>query len=218
METIVERNNVAVDLIRRRDFAPTVQILSETLRLFQDQLAVNPSSFSVSSLQEASGSMNNCLDEGILLPHVDESRVDEFFTGKDLFIYDQGIVIPQGLTDASTMLAILIFNAALSHHLCANQYPENYSQYLLQARSLYATAYQMQATTSQNNVLFRVAAINNAAAIEWEFGNDICCRKLNDCLMSIWAISVDQEHSSRVLYMCNFLWNILRKDDTAGAA
>ena len=223
MQTIARQNNIAVELIRRRNFSNASQNFSVALNSLQKLLVEDQNNILSSSHESNTHSMacsSDCLDEGMLLPPVDEN-IDHLSIDTDLYIYDQGIMIPDALATSDRVIisAILIFNAALSHHLCAYQFPDYSTQYLSQARSLYAMAYQILGTPTRNsNVLFRVAVINNAAVIEGKLGNEMACRMFFDCLKSTWVLSVDQEQTSRLQHMRSFMWNILGNDHAAGAA
>lgn len=218
-------------------------------------------------------------------PSCSDAAVDE----SQHFLYNHGILLPTANSDMYGVMpqlfhhesgakteehpcyfvisAILIFNVALSHHLCAmhhpfcdhrqnqqnadttrmnrNTMPEPRLRLLLQARELYRMALRSKRCTHQggqscstssaadeDGVLFQLAIINNLGVIERELGNVTQSKAYFQSLLSVWGASLVvatemamdsyatttdscmlQNH-----YLQQFLWNAVRKVDSAAAA
>mmetsp|Transcript_26790 Transcript_26790/g.65144 ORF Transcript_26790/g.65144 Transcript_26790/m.65144 type:complete len:225 (+) Transcript_26790:83-757(+) len=195
LKSVIDQNNMTVALLRDQDSSHAIQASSEALRRHK---------MVVSSEKESLPTNKNCtdsLDQCMVLSVIDESKVESGMP----FIYDHGILLPSTMTDSTAISAILIFNSALSHQLCAMQNPASASALFLKARHLYNLAYRMQG--AEGNILFQIAIANNMIVIERSLGNEDVSKNHFDQLLSWWMLLLDQGYGPRLHPVRGFLVN-----------
>lgn len=117
-------------------------------------------------------------------------------------------MIPTTETDQNVITAIILFNAALSHHLLiAGQDSSLYAtKHLLKARQLYELAHRTQDTDT--NIMFEFAILNNVAMICREVGAETTANWCFAYMLSIWVLLLDRQDTSRLCQLRGFLYNI----------
>ena len=150
------------------------------------------------------------------------------------FVYRHAIQIhPEAVHDKAITTPILIFNAALVHHLSALSRGgrQDYDaatatahstsngviiSELSQAKRLYELAYGSQ--TVSGNTLFRFATINNIGMIERQLGNQKQAEYYMNRLLSVLMVLVNQKRSVELRHLSGFWSNLTMHKTTASAA
>lgn len=154
------------------------------------------------------------LDQCMLLS---QGSTDDCIDASQMFIYDQGILIPQCTTDLAIITPILLFNSAVSQHLAAYARGSS-TKDLESAKTLYNLAYGTQ--TVAHNKLFRFAVINNIAVIDRLLGNTETSDYYLRQLMPILMLMVDQKRDAELRQLRGFFANVrsITSCSAAGAA
>lgn len=159
------------------------------------------------------------LDQCMLLTNTEEAiNDDDTLPDHPHYIYKHGIPLADTVTDAETIAPILVFNAALAHHLLARRSSDQRSiGYLQRAYRLYALAYD--APGIDGNPLFQFAVMNNAAVIERQIENNTESWDASmDYLMSLYMVLLDRGCTSFVRQMQGILVNAIPSSPGAHAA
>ncbi|KAL3942605.1 MAG: hypothetical protein SGBAC_003237 [Bacillariaceae sp.] len=155
---IINQNDQSIFLLANNDFAGAIQSSSVALRLQKD-------------LYEEAG---NFLEQGTFAVGLDQCMMlsdtgdhNQLPSAIQGMIYHLGIPVPPNETRPFRMSQILIFNAALAHHLSAETSANR--ETMNKAKLLY----QMVCNPGDmaESPLFQFAVINNLGVIERRMGN-----------------------------------------------
>lgn len=203
----IRQNTITLSYLKEKDYGQAVTSSLTALAHLRSSESLNrPQSPTTKS------STDNLVDQCMLLS---PSCKDEETDANQMFIYDQGILLPQNTTDFAIITPALIFNAALSHHLAAHARGA-FAQDLQSAKRLYELAYGSQ--TVALNTLFRFVVINNIAVIDRQLGNAEQSEFYIKQLMSVLMLLVDQKRSAELQQLRGFLVNVRTSSTTASAA
>ncbi|CAJ1950966.1 unnamed protein product [Cylindrotheca closterium] len=199
-KTLIEQNNATVTFLQRNDFSRALESSILALSCNRTLLAQGGT---------ANDQSSGCLDECMLVLYTAEHQ-SAAATSNHTFIYDQAIIIrttEEGI-DSTILTAILVFNAALAHHVLGEQNDCHRSRMrlLMRAKQLYELAYE--SCDLEHNLLFQFALINNIAVIEREIGNVSTANQCFEYLMSLLIFFVDQGCDMRLRHVEGFVANI----------
>ncbi|CAJ1968593.1 unnamed protein product [Cylindrotheca closterium] len=184
ISTIIERNNQTIAFFNESDYLNAIESSLTSLR--ETSEITDPESSEEESENESSGSSSDRLDQCMLLPAA-ASDIRRLLLHSD-FIYDQAIPISQSLkVDKPILSAIVIFNAALAHHLAAESRDiPTPPKALFKAQRLYRLAYQAYTPgPGTQSILFQFAVINNLGVVERRLGNTALSNQYFDYLASL---------------------------------
>jgi hypothetical protein len=164
---------------------------------------------------EASSSPARAFDQCILLTSIDEEN-DDAMHGPLPYIYSRAIPLAPTVTNYAIVAPVLMFNAALAHHMVARQDEEKGIHYLYRAKQLYTLAYHSQ--DIYLNPLFQFVLYNNTALIDFQIGNTESWNSSFRYLISIYMILMDQRRSSYLRHIQGFLQKLVTATPVAPAA
>ena len=175
--TLSDQNNQTVTFIKDEDFQGATNSSSAAMKCHHKEYA------SKSVSKSNSETTSDCVDSHmVLLQH--ESRV-----APRALIYRNPIPIPPTLSDSATITSILIFNAALAHHLSALSSQsgtlstaEGLRKALLLYEQVQVLVYERHISFNDNR-LFHFASVNNMAVIYRALGDTATANSLFDYLM-----------------------------------
>ncbi|KAL3938164.1 MAG: hypothetical protein SGBAC_006871 [Bacillariaceae sp.] len=206
-KSIIDLNAVTVELLHKQDYVTAIEAASEALRLQQKTFQADRRA-AVQAVDVCDGLLDQCM----LLSKTDDTKT----SAADAFIYDHGIVLPPTIADKSLISAILIFNSALAHQLCAETGAGPTIQLLHRANNLYKVVSEIPEMGT--NILFQFAVMNNLAVIEKEIGDKTTATSYFEVLMEVFMLMIDQDCSHQLSQVRGFLMNVRFQIDAAGAA
>ena len=205
LEDVIAQNNATVAFMQSQDLPSALNSSMSVLDL--QRMLTRSSSMNRSS---SSPSITACLDRCVYYSGIDRIVSLETSSTENKFIHRQGVLLPPEASDSSMITSIVIFNAALVHHLAATQIERvNKEDVLQRALRLYEFAYESH--NMDENVLFQFIVINNIAAIQHDSGNVEAARECFDYLTSLYMVFLDQQERScclQIHYVRGFAANI----------
>ena len=199
-QSVFGKNQQTIEFLRTHDFFRAVESALDALESCHHYL------FSHHGQENTSG-------------YEDNTTLDQkMFTGEALssadiapstFVYSEGIPIPvQAERDYALTATILVFNAALAHHLLAiNLQNEASSDLLRKAKKLYSMAHDSQ--DGDCNFLFRLAVVNNVGMIDQALGNIESAKTCFEYNLSMLMFLLDQGYEPSLLSRAHvFLTNV----------
>ena len=207
IKNAIEQNNATVAFLQAQDLSralnSSITALMESKRMHTHQIS---SSTTISSIATAH------LDGCMLLSPINDETVDSDSSGA--FVYEHGIVIPSKMMDQKVITPIVLFNAALTHHLVANE--SHCPRMLQRAKALYELAYDTY--DMDHNILFQFAVINNIAVIERDMGRVMVSEECFEYLESLVMIFLaDEKYSVHRRHVRGFHANIIRAHRNDGS-
>ncbi|CAJ1965646.1 unnamed protein product [Cylindrotheca closterium] len=211
IQTVIDMNQQTIDHLEAQDYYRAVASASSALQHLGNITATQQDRFLQASTSPASS-----FDQCILLTRIAENDDTPHQDDSPPFIYSDAIPLAPTVTNYAIVAPVLMFNAALAHHLIAKQDKERSIQYLYRAKQLYTLAYNSQ--DIQQNPLFQFVLYNNTALIDLQIGNTESWNASIFYLLSIYMILVDQGRSSHLRHIRGFLRNLPVATPTAPAA
>ena len=212
-QTLLNQNQRTIDSMEARDYCGAVVSSSSALEYHHGSIEA----MRRERMQQTSSRPALSYDQCMLLADIDESN-NEDNDGIRCFIYDQAIPLPATVADPETISPILIFNAALAHHLFARHCNNETSiLYLQKAYALYSLAYE--APDMDENPLFQFAVINNAAVIDLQLSNNTESWDANmEYLVCLYMVLMDRGCTSMLRRMQGILVNAVPSSPVAHVA
>ncbi|CAJ1968595.1 unnamed protein product [Cylindrotheca closterium] len=193
--TIMERNNQTIAFFNDSDYLNAIEASALALSSLREASAVDPTESSPdeegSRTSNTDGSSHSNapsgsdrLDQCMLLPAAVQNDFKTLLHSTN-FIYDNAIQIPPSLeVDTHILGAIVIFNAALAHHLASeSQETPTPPEALHKAQRLYRLSYQLYG--GGKSLLFQFAVLNNLGVVERRLGNTSISNQYFDYLASL---------------------------------
>ncbi|CAJ1938803.1 unnamed protein product [Cylindrotheca closterium] len=216
IQIVINQNQQTISFLEAKDYDSAIVSSSFALEWLgsippimsqQDEEILHSGSSSSSSPESS-------FDQCMLLTSIPEGD-DQF--GTLTFMYTRAILLPSNVTDHGIITPILIFNAALAHHLAAMRKDERSPQYLDRAMQLYTLVYHSQDV--MENPLFHFVVYNNAALIDLQIGgNQDTWKAYFRHLVHIYMILVDESCISELRHIQGFLGSLLTTKPAAAAA
>ncbi|CAJ1965820.1 unnamed protein product [Cylindrotheca closterium] len=219
LQTVINQNKETIAFLKARDCYSALVSSSSALQCLrsvsQTQQGQHEGDLLILPARNSSSSPEDALDQCMLHTIIQEN---EETCGTQTFMYSHAIPLPPNVNDYATVTLVLIFNAALAHHLVAMQDKENSSQYLRRAKQLYTLAYNSSQDIEQNQ-LFLFVVYNNTALANLQIGEDK--DSWNACvehLVSVYMVLVGEGYTSRLRHLQGFLGSLVVSNMPTAAA
>ncbi|CAJ1965817.1 unnamed protein product [Cylindrotheca closterium] len=216
LQTVIIQNQQTVAFLGAKDYCSAVVSSSSALESLgsisstqQDNILL-PARRRISSSHEESS-----IDQCMLQTNIWED--DRAFV-PDNFMYTHPIPLPPNVAEHDMITSVLIFNAALAHHLMAGLDNEWSPRFLHRAKQLYTLAYNSSKDIEQNP-LFLFALYNNTALVNLvQTGDKDSWNPCVEHLVYIYMVMVDEGDTSRLHHLRGFLESLVASMPTAAAA
>lgn len=210
IQNVINQNQQTIAFLEAQDYYSAVVSSSSALQCLSSIVSMQQD-----MLDQPLSTATNAFDQCMLLTRIQEK--DDGFHQPHPFLYDHAIRLPPNVTNHAIITPVLIFNAALAHHLVARRDKARSQQYLQRAKQLYTLAYDAQ--DIEQNPLFQFVVYNNAALIDLQIGKNTDSWNSNlGYLMSTYMVLVDQGCTSQIRHIQGFLDNLFAAMPSAAAA
>ncbi|CAJ1955904.1 unnamed protein product [Cylindrotheca closterium] len=215
LQTVINQNQQTIAFLEAREYDNAIVSSSSALECLGSIPMMMPQQDDDDLLHQISSSSSPefSFDQCMLLTSIPEGD-DQ--CGTHAFMYNHAIPLPSNVTDRGIITPILIFNAALAHHLVAMRKDERSPQYLDRAMQLYTLVYHSQDIVQ--NPLFHFVIYNNAALIDLQIGNKDTWKACLGHLVHIYMILVDESCISELRHIQGFLGSLMATMPVAAAA
>ncbi|CAJ1950896.1 unnamed protein product [Cylindrotheca closterium] len=203
LQTVIHQNQQTIAFIEAKDYYSAIVSSSSALECLGSipLILQRQENSSCSSPSEEETALDQCM------LHTTIQENDDI-CGTQTFMYSHAIPLPHNVTDYAIITLVLIFNAALAHHLVAMQDKENSPRFLFRAKQLYTLAYHSQDV--EHNPLFLFVVYNNAALIDLQqIGDKDSWNACVGHLVSIYMVMMDEGYTSQVRHLHGFLESLL---------
>ncbi|CAJ1955912.1 unnamed protein product [Cylindrotheca closterium] len=217
LQTVMHQNQQTIAFLNARNYYCAVASSSSALQCLGSVPSM-PQQVDLHSSSSCSFLCESSFDQCMLLTSIPEGD-DQ--CAAHAFIYSRAIPLPYNVTDRAIVAPVLIFNAALAHHLAAirtsSDSTERSFECLLRAKQLYSLACRSQ--DIELNPLFHFAVYNNSGLIDLELGkNKNLWKESVGNLVQIYMILVKGGCISRLRHIQGFLESLFAAMPAAAAA
>ncbi|CAJ1934726.1 unnamed protein product [Cylindrotheca closterium] len=212
LQHIINLNNYMVFLLESKQSSWAVKNgvhameLMDQLNEDQHLTLASQSSLSVPCKQEDAHDIDHYMH------YMEHSDLYDWDEPSDDYVYERGVTLPSTVTDFKCIIAVLIFNLALSHQLSAStrhQHDDLRQKLLHKAKRLYELALREQIV--DHSTAFKFAAVNNVAVIYRMMGDDETSQKYLDYLVSLRMHVVSVGDCPQLQQMNGFWRNVFGK-------
>ncbi|CAJ1970484.1 unnamed protein product [Cylindrotheca closterium] len=220
LQTVINQNQQTIAFLEAKEYYSAIVSSSSALQCLRSVPPMQHEEHEGNLLlvpaakSSVSPSSDNAIDHCMLFANI---QGHDDIRGNQTFMYSHAIPLPPNVTDHATITLLLIFNAALAHHLVAMQDKEDSPRFLRRANQLYTLAYNSSEDIEQNP-LFLFAVYNNTALVDLQIGDKDSWNPCVEHLVSIYMVMVDEGCTSRLRHLQGFLESLVSSTPTAAAA